>query len=112
MDVSYPASTLFVSDAVPIEHQGISASLISTVVNYSIAIGLGIAGTVEAEMPNPKSILDGYRAAQYTSVGLAGLGLVVSIVLAVLNRHPEKGTVECEEAGALSMSALQTKVAG
>jgi hypothetical protein len=89
MDVSFPVSTLFLSNAVPREHQGISASLVNTVVNYSIAIGLGIAGTVEAEIPNSNSLLDGYRAAQYTSVGLSGLGLGVSILLVALRRRKE-----------------------
>lgn len=89
MDISFPASTLFISDAVPVEHQGISASLVNTVINYSIALGLGIAGTVEVEI-HPDSLSEGYRAAQYTAVGLAGFGVVVSILLAVLNRRKEK----------------------
>jgi hypothetical protein len=86
MDISFPASALFVSDAVPAKHQGISAALVNTVVNYSISIGLGIAGTVEAQVVETGSVLDGYRAAQYTSVGLSGAGLVLSMLLAILRR--------------------------
>ncbi|KAF3011894.1 hypothetical protein E8E14_008671 [Neopestalotiopsis sp. 37M] len=89
MDVSFPASTVFISDSVSVEHQGISASLVNTVINYSIALGLGIGGTVEVELPKGTTILEGYRAAQYTSVGLAAVGLIISILLAILNR-PEK----------------------
>jgi hypothetical protein len=90
MDISFPASTLFLSDSVSIEHQGISASLVNTIINYSIAIGLGIAGTVEFEVVKDTSleaILEGYRAAQWTSVGLAGMSLGVSLLLAVINRQ-------------------------
>lgn len=91
MDVSFPASTLFLSDVVPVKHQGVSASLVNIVVNYSIAIGLGLAGTVEVEVSlNGAHILEGYRAAQYTSVGLAGLGLGISIVLAACVMRSER----------------------
>ncbi|KAM3505524.1 hypothetical protein MY11210_007940 [Beauveria gryllotalpidicola] len=47
MDMSFPAATLTLSNAVAKEHQGIGASLVNTVVNYGIALGVGIAGTVE-----------------------------------------------------------------
>jgi hypothetical protein len=90
MDISFPASTLFLSDAVSIEHQGISASLVNTIINYSIAIGLGIAGTVEFEVVKNTSfeaIFEGYRAAQWTAVGLAGTSLGVSLLLALINRQ-------------------------
>jgi hypothetical protein len=87
MDVSFPASALFISDSVPVEHQGISASLVNTVINYSIAIGLGIAGTVEVELPTVQTVLDGYKAAQYTSVGLSGAALILSLVLAIFNEN-------------------------
>lgn len=43
MDISFPASATILSNAVPPKQQGVSASLVNTVVNYSIAIGLGIA---------------------------------------------------------------------
>jgi hypothetical protein len=91
MDVSFPASTLFLSDAVPVEHQGVSASLVNIVVNYSIAIGLGLAGTIEVKISSKGAhLLEGYRAAQYTSVGLAGLSLSISIILAACVMHSER----------------------
>lgn len=82
---------LFLSDAVSVKHQGVSASLVNIVVNYSIAIGLGLAGTVEVEVSSKgANILEGYRAAQYTSVGLASLGLGISILLAACVMRPER----------------------
>jgi hypothetical protein len=44
MDISFPASTLILSNSMPKEHQGLAASIVATFVNYSISIGLGIAG--------------------------------------------------------------------
>ncbi|KAI1798629.1 major facilitator superfamily domain-containing protein [Daldinia bambusicola] len=83
MDMSFPAGTVILSDSVPRKHQGIAASLINTVVNYSISLGLGFAGTVETQInkggQTPADILKGYRAAYYMGIGLAGLGVIVCI---------------------------------
>lgn len=63
----------------PRQHQGLAASLVSTVVNYSISIGLGIAGTVESNINHGGiDTLKGYRGACYTGVGLAGLGVFLA----------------------------------
>jgi len=87
MDMSFPAATLILSNAVAKEHQGVGASLVNTVVNYSISIGLGFAGTVEGHVNHggktPQDILLGYRGALYMSIGLAGLGLGVSTLFAI-----------------------------
>ncbi|KAF7114425.1 hypothetical protein CNMCM5793_008729 [Aspergillus hiratsukae] len=69
---------------IPVKHQGASASLVNTVINYSIAIGLGIAGTVEAEVSHHGvDLLRGYRAALWTSVGLAVLAFGIAFVYAI-----------------------------
>lgn len=86
MDISFPAATLLLSSAVPKEHQGIAASLVATVVNYSISIGLGIAGTVQrytvpeasTEVDDIQIQLKSYRSAFYTAIGLSGLGVLVA----------------------------------
>lgn len=84
MDMSFPAGTLIMSDAVAKEHQGMAASLINTVVNYSISIGVGIAGTVEVHLNNgamdKADELRGYRGALYLAVGFSGLGLFTSML--------------------------------
>ena len=46
MNWSYPAGSVLMSNAVPRENLGIAASLISTMVNYSISLGLGMAGLI------------------------------------------------------------------
>lgn len=90
MDMSFPAATLILSNAVKREHQGIAASLVSTVVNYSTSLGLGLAGTVEVHVNNggktQADLLKGYRGALYMAVGLAGLGLVISLVFLAKDR--------------------------
>ncbi|CAD6633530.1 EM14S01-3B_G0005400.mRNA.1.CDS.1 [Saccharomyces cerevisiae] len=41
MDMSFPAATIILSNSMSAEHQGLAASLVNTVINYSISIGLG-----------------------------------------------------------------------
>ncbi|GAB7333175.1 hypothetical protein MBLNU13_g04834t1 [Cladosporium sp. NU13] len=84
MDMSFPAATLILSNAVSREHQGVAASLINTVVNYSISLGLGFAGTVEVHVTKGDHTFDdtlhGYRSALYMGIGLAGLGIFLSFI--------------------------------
>lgn len=102
MDMSFPAATLILSDAVRKEHQGIAASLVSTIVNYSISIGLGLGGTVEVYTNNggntPADLLKGYHAAQYFGIGLAGLGILVCAAFLFKEFRSKGGKkVEAEE---------------
>ena len=84
MDMSFPAATLILSDSVAKKHQGIAASLVNTVVNYSISLALGFAGTVEAHVNHggttPEDLLLGYRGAWYFAMGLSSFGLFLSLV--------------------------------
>jgi hypothetical protein len=60
--------------------------MMNTVVNYSISIGLGIAGTVESRLNHDgEDPLRGIRGAQYVGIGLAGLGVVVSILYIIVS---------------------------
>jgi hypothetical protein len=84
IDMSFPAATLVFSNALPAEQQGVAASLINTVVNYSISLGLGFASTVEVNVNHSGADVElGYRGAMYTAIGFAGLGLCISIVALV-----------------------------
>ncbi|RJE22314.1 hypothetical protein PHISCL_05358 [Aspergillus sclerotialis] len=98
MDMSFSAGTIILSRALPRQHQGVAASLVNTFVNYSISIGLGIAGTVEGYVNDGgKDVLQGYRGALYMGVGLSGLAVAVALVFCFVERHqaktPEKGPV-------------------
>ena len=87
MDMSFPAGTIILSNSMPREHQGLGASLVNTIVNYSISIGLGIAGTVEVHVNrNGHDMLRGFRGAWYTGIGLSGLGVMVALLFIVSER--------------------------
>ncbi|CCH60827.1 hypothetical protein TBLA_0D03270 [Henningerozyma blattae CBS 6284] len=79
MDFSFPASSIILSDSLPMQYQGMAGSLVNTVINYSTSICLGMAGTVEMKHnSHGKDLLNGYRAAIYFAIGLAGLAVCVS----------------------------------
>ncbi|KAF2112947.1 major facilitator superfamily [Lophiotrema nucula] len=80
MDMSFPAATVILSNHMPQEHQGLAASLVNTVVNYSISIALGIAGTVEVYAPNDGTVYHRNRNAFYSAIGLSGLGVILGLM--------------------------------
>jgi MFS family permease len=91
MDMSFPAATVILSNLVPKRHQGVAASLVTTVVNYSISIGLGIAGTVESKVNGRGTNLErGYRGAYYAAIGLSGCGIVLSLLFVALHYMKNK----------------------
>lgn len=72
------------SDMVPPHLQGVAASLVNTVINYSISIGLGVAGTAEREVRlRGATVLHDYRVALFVGVGMAGLSLITAVAFAL-----------------------------
>lgn len=103
MDMSFPAATIILSDHFPPSQQGIAASLVATFLNYSIALGLGFAGTVEKyktqHLPDTFDLrLLGFRVAFYMGMGLAGLGVIFSVA-GVLLQHMEDRRKERKAVG-------------
>ena len=97
------------SNATPREHQGVAASLMNTVVNYSISIGLGLAGTAESQLNRGGTdILRGYHAAWYIGIGLAGLGWAVSLHF-VVSGHGKRGTDSGANSSAGSGAGSESK---
>jgi hypothetical protein len=79
------------------EHQGIAASLVTTAVNYSISIGLGMAGTVEKHVNNGGlDVLNGYRGAWYLGIGLGALGIAVSVCFILFSSPRSKVDAACQ----------------
>jgi MFS family permease len=81
MDMSFPAASVILSNHMPAEHQGLAMSLVNTVLNYSISIALGIAGTVETNVVKnisdpAEARLKGIRSAFYAGVGLALMSVI------------------------------------
>lgn len=79
MDWSFTTGVILLSSSVPREHQGIAASLVSTMVNYSISTGLGFAGSIDRYVGHEHGLLTGYRGAWYFGIGLSVLGFVISL---------------------------------
>lgn len=110
MDMSFPAATIILSNFVPKEHQGIAASLIVTIVNYSISIGLGIAGTVESNVnERGQELLRGYRGALYAGIGLSGMAILLSLVFVLSEGRAISKASEKEE-HKLSLKKVLTPV--
>ncbi|MCJ1438110.1 hypothetical protein MMC27_007497 [Xylographa pallens] len=80
-DLSFAASSILISNTVLPEEQGVAGSFISTVVQYSIAIGLGIAATVEAHVnKGGTDIALGYRGAHALAVGFSAIAFFVVVL--------------------------------
>lgn len=80
MDMSFPSATILLSNNTPSHNQGLASSLVNTAVNYSISLGLGIAGTVLRNVnPTGMDILAGYRGAWYFGIGLDVLAVVIAL---------------------------------
>lgn len=81
----------------------------NTVVNYSISIGLGVAGTVESRIDRTgDQVLRGYRSAWYVGIGLAGSGVLISFIFALVSEHKARRqpvVVDSEQTDVDSVSA-------
>ena len=102
MDLSFPASSIILSDGLPMQYQGMAGSLVNTVINYSASLCLGMGVTVERQInKSGQNLLKGYRAAIYLGIGLASLGLLISVTYMLENfwnkhKESEKKRLEAE----------------
>jgi MFS family permease len=91
MDMSFPAANIVLSNKMRHEHQGVAASLVNTVLNYSISLGLGFAGTIETHTNRGgEDLLRGFRGALYFGIGVAALGILCSVGFIVSHRRDSK----------------------
>lgn len=87
MDMSFPSGTIVLSNGTPKHDQGIAASLINTTVNYSISLGLGIAGTIVRNVnASGNNVLAGYRGAWYFDIGLDGVAVAIALYFVFKSR--------------------------
>lgn len=95
MDLSFPAAAIILSNYLPLEHQGMAGSLVSTVINYSVSLFLGIGSTIEVEtMLKVQDLWRSYQAALFFGIGVSGLGVVFAIVFIIIQRNDKVGTFE------------------
>ena len=90
MDMSFPAGTVILSSGMSREDQGVAASLITTTVNYSISLSLGIAGTITRQLSgsstDPQVVLFGFRGAFYFAIGLDVAGILIALYFIFIER--------------------------
>lgn len=80
-DLSFACASLIASDKLPRKQQGVAGSLINTIVNYSIALGLALAGNLESAVnDHGNDPLKGFRAAWFLGAGFAGAGIVMTAI--------------------------------
>ncbi|KAL4948791.1 major facilitator superfamily domain-containing protein [Aspergillus filifer] len=100
MEMSFPASNVLLSNAMSSEHQGVSASLVATIMNYSISLGLGFGAIVETNLnKGGADLLRGYRGAWYLGVGLAASGIILTMFFAL---HEHRKSVRAKKKAALA----------
>ncbi|KAI1432248.1 major facilitator superfamily transporter [Xylaria sp. CBS 124048] len=94
MDMSFPAATLIISNAVKREHQGTGASLVTTLVNYSISLAVGISGTVQVHVGHG-DLFQSLKGGLYFGIGIAVLGWSISIIYLIRDqlKRGKKGEV-------------------
>ncbi|GFF56619.1 drug resistance protein YOR378W [Aspergillus udagawae] len=99
MEMSFPASNILLSNATPQDHQGVSASLVVTIINYAVFLGLRFGAIVETNLnKNGTDLLRGYRGAWYLGVGLAASGIILTIFFAL---HEHRKSIPTKKKAAL-----------
>ena len=96
-DLSFASSGILISNVVLPEEQGVAGSFISTVVQYSIAIGLGIAATVESHVNKGGSdVVLGYRGAWWLAIGFAANAFFIVVLFIRDDRFKKTDDIERE----------------
>lgn len=83
-EFSFSCGSIIASDSLSEEMQGVGGSFVNTVVNYSISIGLALAGNVErgviAGGRSEEQKLKGFRAAYWFGAACAAFGALMTLV--------------------------------
>jgi len=91
-DWSFAAGSLIIANSVPRNVQGTASGLVQVIVNYSIALGLGMAGTVEVYVNDGGAdVLNGYRGAFYFGTCVAFVGFLMVLFFVRTNSTGQAG---------------------
>ncbi|KAL6717693.1 hypothetical protein ACLMJK_005608 [Lecanora helva] len=91
-DLSFASSSILISNAVLPEEQGVAGSFVTTVVLYAIAIGLGIAATVEGHVnKGGRDLILGYRGAYWLAIGFAAVAVLIVVIFVRDHRFDQGG---------------------
>ncbi|KAE8446755.1 hypothetical protein EG329_011660 [Mollisiaceae sp. DMI_Dod_QoI] len=98
-DFMFTAAQIVATNSVRRHEQGIAGSLISLLQLYGASIGLGFAGTVEANTnKHGKDTLAGYRGALYLAIGLAVAALAIDLLFVRVPKDEREGWQHEEDA--------------
>lgn len=91
-DFIFTATQIIASNTVRRDQQGIAGSLMGTVLSYSLSIGVGISGTIEAYTnDNGHKILQGYRSALYFGIGLCVVATLIAVIFIRVPKDEREG---------------------
>lgn len=91
-DFMFTAAQIVTTNSVKRSEQGVAGSLISLLQLYGASIGLGFAGTVEANLnKGGTDVLAGYRGALYFAIGLAAAALVIDVMFVRVPKDEREG---------------------
>lgn len=91
-DMTFTAAQLVASNTVKRSEQGVAGSLVGTALNYGMALGIGLGGTVEAHTNSGgKNPLAGLRGAMYLGTGMAILGVAVVLAFVRVPKDRREG---------------------
>lgn len=102
-DFMFTAAQIVATNSVRRHEQGIAGSLISLLQLYGASIGLGFAGTVEANTSkNGTDPVAGYRGGLYLAIGLAVAALVIDLLFVRVPKDDREGWQHEEDMVAIS----------
>ncbi|KAJ7186549.1 major facilitator superfamily domain-containing protein [Mycena filopes] len=98
-DMTFTAAQLVASNTVRRSEQGVAGSLVGTVFNYGMALGIGLGGTVESHTNRGGADpLRGVRGAMYLGCGMAVLGILCVIAFVRVPKDRRDGYDDENEA--------------
>jgi len=105
-DFIYTAAQIVACNNVSKKDQGVAGSLIGTLQLYATSIGLGFAGMVETHAGGGQGPAEGYRAALYFGMGLAGMALAIGLTFVRMPKDTREGW-QSQDAGSDASSREQ-----
>lgn len=90
-DFVYVAAQIIASNSVGKREQGVAGSLIGTLNLYGNSLGLGFAGTVEAQVAKSSGEVMSFRAALWFGAALGVTALVLDLVFVRVPKNTQEG---------------------
>lgn len=112
-DFVYVAAQVIASNSVGKREQGVASSLIGTLNLYGNSLGLGFAGTIEAQIvKRTGSQVTSYRSALWFGAALSVIALILDLVWLRMPKDDREGWAEESEENVVELRAGQDMVGG